>query len=111
MREILDKERDLINYLLENLNPKHTVRTPERCRTMNDGAMGSISFDLSNSAKYGSDLVQVKYLDADNVPVYITLTTDKEGNLFELDFWKVDFSKLIKYPEPGEITKTTTNNI
>ena len=79
MRNLLDKERALINCLLENLNTENVARIPEYCWTMNDGAMGSISFDLNNSDKYDSDLVQVKYMDEDNIPVYITLTIDKEG--------------------------------
>lgn len=109
MRELLEKERDLINYLLQNCT--NTVQIPQHCRSMNDGAMGSISFNLNNCAIYDSDLVQVKYADLDNTPVYITLTIDKEGHLFELDFWKVDFSELKKYPQPNEVIKTTTHII
>jgi hypothetical protein len=33
----------------------------------------------------------------------ITLTHDTEGQLLDLDFWKTDFSKLLKYPTLGEI--------
>ncbi|MBK6296439.1 MAG: hypothetical protein IPF55_21165 [Rhodoferax sp.] len=33
----------------------------------------------------------------------IVVNVDKRGNLFELDFWKVDFSPLCQYPTPDRL--------
>jgi len=66
--------------------------------------MGSIRFVSSNPNRaYYSDLVQVEYLDVDNVQVIITLTIDNHQELFELEFWKVNFERLVRYPNPEEV--------
>ncbi|WP_407654650.1 DUF6984 family protein [Arcicella aquatica] len=33
----------------------------------------------------------------------MTLTKNKNNQLLDLDFWKVDFSGLITYPKPEEV--------
>ena len=57
------------------------------------GKMGSISMG-DDPNLYDGDLVQVEYIDSDGTPVVITLTKDSNNKLLDLDFWKVDFSKL-----------------
>jgi len=39
----------------------------------------------------------------DGVPVSIVLNTDSTGSLYEVDFWKVDFSPLLRYPRPSDL--------
>jgi hypothetical protein len=107
----LKKRGIFIQFLIEENKSKTKIsHIPDYCSTMNDGEMGSISFDLHNSATYGSDLIQVEYLDLDEILVIITLSIDTNGNLYELEFWKVDFCKLNKYPEPGDILKFYAKN-
>ena len=70
---------------------------------MDDGGMGSIVLaPLPISViprRFGSQVAEVWFSDADGVAVSATLNTDEEGELFELDVWKVDFSPLIRIPE------------
>ena len=103
-RKIRQNERDLIVFLLERLN-LNVADYPinEDVFEYEGGKMGSISLN-NNPDSYAGDLIQVEYIDTDNTPVMITLTHDTEGQLLDLDFWKTDFSKLLKYPIVSEIT-------
>ena len=103
-RKIRQNERDLILFLLEKLN-LNVADYPinEDVFEYEGGKMGSISLN-NNPDAYAGDLIQVEYIDTDNTPVMITLTHDTEGQLLDLDFWKTDFSKLLKYPTIQEIT-------
>jgi hypothetical protein len=102
-RKIRENEKELIIYLLEklNLNP---IDYPisEDVFEYEGGKMGSISLN-NNPDAYSGDLIQVEYIDSDNMPVLIALTHDAEGQLLDLDFWKTDFSKLLKYPSINDI--------
>lgn len=51
----------------------------------------------------GRELVTAEYIDEDQIPVLISVNLDEEGDLFELDFWKVNFAPLKRYPRPEEI--------
>jgi hypothetical protein len=107
-RKIRENEKDLILFLLKELNFT-SVEYPigEDVFEYEDGKMGSISFFLPEKNEsepvYNGDLIQVQYIDSDSIPVVITLTKDIQNQLLDLDFWKVDFSKLLKYPKPENI--------
>lgn len=79
---------------------------PTKVWELADGGMGSIQF--TEAETYGSDLVQVQYHDNDGILVLITLVESKDGNLFELDFWKTDFSPLCIYPTPDKIQQVVS---
>ncbi|WP_221393835.1 DUF6984 family protein [Dyadobacter sp. NIV53] len=102
-RPIRQNERDLIEFLLKqiNLDPKN-YPVDELVDEYEDGKMGSISLGGDVDA-YLEDLIQVEYVDSDETPVVITLTKDDRHHLLDLDFWKIDFSKLIEYPTPDKI--------
>jgi hypothetical protein len=102
-RKIRENEKELIIFLLEKLN-LNVADYPinEDVFEYEGGKMGSISLN-NNPDAYAGDLIQVEYIDTDNTPVMITLTHDTEGQLLDLDFWKTDFSKLLKYPTLSEI--------
>jgi hypothetical protein len=102
-RKIRENEKELIVFLLEKLN-LNIADYPinEEVFEYEGGKMGSISLN-NNPDSYAGDLIQVEYIDTDNTPVMITLTHDTEGQLLDLDFWKTDFSKLLKYPALSEI--------
>jgi|GEM_PF-6045057 len=85
-------EIELIKKLINGL-----FEIPELVRDMNDGEMGSISFDIDKRQSRNEQVSAAKYID-DGVLVDIELTIDEKGNLFELDFWKVDVSPLKVYP-------------
>ena len=70
-----------------------------------DGGMGSLWFHKSSLEKrrFGTELAEGLFHDADGVPVSVGLYLDQFGDLFELDVWKVDFSPLIRYPHPNDL--------
>jgi len=65
--------------------------------------MGSIRFVQPESRSFGKALVEAQYVDSDGVLVNIAVNTDNNGDLFEVDFWKVDFSPLRRYPKPSDL--------
>ena len=74
---------------------------------MADGGMGSLRFAASKPAKMGKVLCEAQGVDSDNVPLEISINADKEGHLFELDIWKVNFAPLQTYPSPSTLKLTT----
>ncbi len=72
-------------------------------RTLHDGGMGSIAFVSSENPVMGRELISAGYLDSDDVLVSISINLDKQNDLFEVDFWKVDFSPLLRYPKPEDL--------
>jgi hypothetical protein len=71
---------------------------------MADGGMGSIQFCATDAKRrlYGSTVREGSFLDQDGTLVWVALNLDQFGNLFELDIWKVDFSPLLRYPDPRD---------
>jgi hypothetical protein len=71
---------------------------------MSDGGMGSIRFCATEPQRrlYGSTIGEGSFLDRDGTLVWVALNLDQFGNLFELDMWKVDFSPLLRYPDPRD---------
>jgi hypothetical protein len=103
-RNIKTEEKALITSILELANSRDLISfIPEVVYDLNDGGMGSIKFTNNDQRLYSEDILEVNYIDSDSTPVVISLTLDDEGNLFELDFWKVNFEKLLRYPKPNEI--------
>jgi hypothetical protein len=103
-RKLDEKEYHLIKHLLSLVSDKRgNIELPVFVEDMNDGGMGSIQFGSRNGRCFGRDVVQVKYIDRDDVPVFITLIEDDQGALFELEFWKVNFEKLVEFPTPTQV--------
>jgi hypothetical protein len=62
------------------------------------------ALDLNGSARRRSRVIaEAEYVDDDGVSVSIELNVDEKEELFELDFWKVDFSPLRRYPNPEDL--------
>ncbi len=102
-RNIKQEEKDLIIFLLSLKNLNHADFPINQEVSDYEGAvMRSIGLGKEDSI-YAGDIIQVKYIDSDEIPVIITLTKDHEGNVLDLDFWKEDFSTLIKYPKPNDL--------
>jgi len=106
-RKIRENERILIKFLLEKLG-LNTEQYPinEEIEEYEGGNMGSICMGNPDFSAYKDDLIQAKYEDSDGTQVLITLTQCAKNQLLDLDFWKVDFSKLITYPKPEDLTFT-----
>src|SRR5439155_11043105 len=101
-RPLRDEERELIRSLLSRLSDQseleHTLQA-SRVTDMQDGGMGSIRFVQPERRSFGKTLAEAQYVDSDGVVVSITINADQKGQLFEVDFWKVDFSPLKRYPK------------
>jgi hypothetical protein len=103
LRPIREEEVILIKYLLQksNINPSdYTIN--DLVDDYEGGKMGSIGLGKP-SAEYDGDIIQAEYLDTDDVSVVITLTKDTNNQILDLDFWKIDFSKLLVYPVPEKL--------
>jgi hypothetical protein len=80
---------------------------------MDDGGMGSLHFVISTNEATrcrDHDIVTGTFKDLDGVDVFATLDVDKDGGLYELDVWKVDFTRLLSWPSPGKIVKANISN-
>ncbi|MBC7390577.1 MAG: hypothetical protein H7329_15295 [Opitutaceae bacterium] len=102
-RSIKQEEVDLIQHLL-SLKHLESVHYPINSEVSDYEGAVMRSIGLGNvNAIYAGDIIQVKYIDSDQISVIITLTQDTEGKILDLDFWKEDFSALLKYPKPGDL--------
>jgi hypothetical protein len=70
---------------------------------MLDGGMGSIRFLSGSDRRRSRSIAGAEYVDDDAVLVSIELNVDEKEELFERDFWKVDFSPLRRYPNPEDL--------
>ena len=105
-RELREDERNLIAALLRDTPYIELVSNLETCpvEDMQDGGMGSIRLLNSDERRHVGDVIaEAQYTDADGVLVIIALNTDSSGRLYEVDFWKVDFSPLRRYPSPSDL--------
>ena len=102
-RPIKKQEKVLIQHLLELIHGHKHFELPQTVSDLDDGGMQSIRLASNPQARYLHELIQVKYLDDDNVLVLITLTESNTNELFELEFWKVYSNKLINYPIPEKV--------
>lgn len=105
-RGLRDEEIALISSLLNPTpsggNLEETLQS-SRVTDMKDGGMGSIRFVRDEPRILGKVLQEAQYTDEDGVPVSIAINADNKGDLFEVDFWKVDFSPLKRYPKPSDL--------
>ncbi|WGS47532.1 hypothetical protein LFL97_41105 (plasmid) [Burkholderia sp. JSH-S8] len=67
---------------------------------MDDGGMGGLLFCRPDDRprRFGKKLVEKEFVDVDGVPVMVAVNLDDDGELYELDIWKVDFSPLKRFP-------------
>jgi hypothetical protein len=103
VRLLRTEELALLVALLEN---KSSVSIADVANLsvldMRDGGMGSIRFLSVREGKhrFAAEIAKANYIDGDSVFINIVLNTDENGDLFEIDFWKVDFSPPRRYPRP-----------
>lgn len=103
-RPIKEAELTLIQFLLKHI--KADINRFPISNTVFEyegGKMGSINLVNSNQGEYKGDIAIAQYIDSDGVIVMITLTIDSNNQLLDLDFWKVNFEKLITYPTPDDL--------
>jgi hypothetical protein len=105
-RPLREEEIELISSLIYRItNGEHLKSALQSSRVMDmkDGNMGSIQFAGDEPRVFGKVLAEAEYTDEDGVCVSIAIHADKKGDLFEVDFWKVDLSPLKRYPKPSDL--------
>ena len=106
-RRLSQEEYTLLESMLSrnaSALPLITQLQDAEVEQMSDGHMGGLRFVHQRMRSMGHEIVKSTYADENGVPVSLSVNTDEEGNLFELDIWKVDFSPLRRFPEPGQLT-------
>jgi hypothetical protein len=106
-RKLRDDERDLIATMLKGKPHDELLDrlSAYSVEDMLDGGMGSIRFTDESGAerRLAEAIAEADYIDEDGVFVSIVLNTDTSGRLYEVDFWKVDFSPLRRYPSSSDL--------
>ena len=104
-RPLTADETDLLNLLLSHKKPQYTgleTRFSNSVTTLDDGAMGSFLFSSDTNETRPLKIIPIAehlFHDKDGVPVLATLYSYSDGQLYELDIWKADFSPLLAYPD------------
>ena len=108
MRPLREEEKEVVRKLLSATpslsNLLHELDAA-LVEDMADGGMGSIQFEgsLVPASRLAREVASASFRDGDGVIVSVALNVDQHGHLFEVDFWKVDFSPLLQYPRAGEL--------
>jgi hypothetical protein len=55
-------------------------------------------FKARSERFFGSRVAELQFADTDGVQVIASLNVDKDGDLFELDMWKTNFSAVHRLP-------------
>jgi hypothetical protein len=105
MRNLKKEEFDLIVFMLKDSSIyMHIVNnlSTSTVQEMVDEGMGSLRFkyDDEKIRRFGKEVASVSILDIDQIPVSFAINIDEDGNLFELDVFKGDFSPLKRFPIP-----------
>jgi hypothetical protein len=103
IRSPFESERIVIAYLLDLAGISRDASSL-LVRPTQDGGMGSLAFaPFEHDRAFGSEAAECHFYDVDGVPVSVALNLDKEGRLFELDVWRVDFRPTVRWPHEVEL--------
>jgi len=102
-RKLRPVEVSLITWMIKNTDEPERVISELKdliVEEMTDGGMGSLRVVISGKDKrvYSRELAKVDLFDVDQIPIFISINLDADGNFFELDVFKGDFSPLKKFP-------------
>lgn len=97
-------ELKLLEFLIKRSSSPISHEWMENLRVcpMNDGGMGSLYLlpkNISQSGRMiGKMVSEYEFKDKDEVHVIVSLYLDQNGELFEIDIFKTDFSELSSLP-------------
>jgi hypothetical protein len=92
MRKIKTSEARLFSKLLAVAKLELDITNIEVVE-LNDGGMGSLGIGKNYSnISFGKQVAKYKFKDEDGVEVFFALNLDTNGELYEIDVWKIDFS-------------------
>jgi hypothetical protein len=105
-RPIRREEAAILRAMLRDRSAQWTAQIPgAMVKQMTDGARASVQFAsrLPGFRRFGKQVAEAAHTDDDGTHVSITINVDENGDLFELDVWKVDDTPLIRFPTPDDI--------
>jgi len=108
-RYLSENEKLLVSALIDAGEPKWSHLKSELASIlvseMKDEGMGSLKFEIKNEGnrQLGGSICEAEFDDHDGVTVSVVLNVDQQNRLYELDVWKVDFRKLISFPEIDQL--------
>ena len=106
-RRLRADECELVTTMLRGKAGPELISNIEHAlvEDMEDGGMGSIRFVSRKSGPrgFGNAIAEAEYTDDYGVLVSIAVNSDDRGELYEVDFWKVDFSPLRRYPNATDL--------
>lgn len=92
MRFLTEFEKSVLQKLLSDAGLRHDCDQVQVVE-LPDGGMGSLGIGSNyQSRSFGRQVASYEFADDDGIVVSCALNVDKNGDLYELDFWKVDFS-------------------
>lgn len=101
-RKIKLEEYKLLKCMLKELKTHQFEIENLKVVEMLDGGMGSLyivdSCKNREERKMSKSIIERQFYDVDQTPISVSVNIDTEGNLFELDIWRVDFNPIIKFP-------------
>ncbi len=102
-RSLKTEEYQLLENLLKELKDYDFDLENLKVEDMLDGGMGSLyivhSQKTKKERKIDKSIIEKQFYDVDDVPISVCINIDTDGNLFELDIWRVDFNPLIRFPK------------
>ena len=94
MRPLNSKEEELLSKLLDIAGLESNL-SELKVTELKDGEMGSLAIGENYKKRsFGKQVAEYQFTDLDGIEVSCTLNLDTEGNLYELDIFKADFSPL-----------------
>jgi hypothetical protein len=107
-RKLRKEEAALIAAMVRNSpSADELIRSlsARRVEDLNDGGMCSLRFRAPDNRQrcFGKKIAEAEFTDEDGTLVSAVVNVDENGELFELDIWRVDFSPLKRYPRPEEL--------
>lgn len=104
-RKLRKEQADLIAEMVRNSpNADKLLRllSARLVEDMNDSGMRSVRFRAADNRhrRFGQKIAEAEFTDEDGTLVSAVVNVDQNGELLELDIWKVDFSPLKRYPRP-----------
>ncbi len=116
IRKLRDEETALIIWIIQETPEAQSIIKGLKdllVEEMEDGGMGSLRVYIDGEDRriYGSDLgTGADFTDIDGVPVFFNVHLDTNGDFFELDVFKGDFSPLKQFPAINQLRRNTHNS-
>lgn len=106
LREITIDEKRLLDYLMDKAKIKlsHDWEKHLKVASLDDEGMGSLylcspSNKEYSKRKFGKMVSECIFKDTDGVDVIASLYLDEDKQIYEIDIFKVDFSKFQSIPK------------